>query len=213
MRTNSSLLGAEPVAAAPVRARHAANAAEVGPANVPSLDLESDRAYTTGTGDTSTFSIRSFDVVRTFVEALTAKNAAPAPEHEVSVSRWIDWDAIEASVADSASLEHAIGRAVVMADQMSRDPLSINPCAPLSNGRNDASDEDVVVAPVALTSPGELASPTAAGEPASPTAAGEPADPFFAFNVTDVVPDFGDTSRYRARVVRRMSKMFGPTTE
>lgn len=34
-------------------------------------------------------------------------------------------------------------------------------------------------------------------------------EPFFAFSVTDVVPDFGDQSRYRARVAKRVAKIFG----
>jgi hypothetical protein len=34
-------------------------------------------------------------------------------------------------------------------------------------------------------------------------------DPFFAFSMADVIPDFGDESRYRTRVARKMTRMFG----
>lgn len=42
------------------------------------------------------------------------------------------------------------------------------------------------------------------------TTTGDQVDqPFFAFSVTDVVPDFGDDSRYRTRVAKRVAKIFG----
>ena len=75
-------------------------------------------------------------------------------------------------MADSSTLEQAIGRAVVVADQMSRGVL-----------------DD--------TQPGD-----------SPSL--KPEDPFFAFSVADVIPDFGDQSRYRTRVARRVTRIFGP---
>jgi hypothetical protein len=61
-----------------------------------------------------------FGLVRTFVEHLAAKNASEGLESYRSSLRTIDWETVESSVADSRSFEQAIGRAVVIADQMSR---------------------------------------------------------------------------------------------
>ena len=34
-------------------------------------------------------------------------------------------------------------------------------------------------------------------------------DPFVAFSVAEAVPDFGDQSRYRSRVTRKVARNFG----
>jgi hypothetical protein len=44
------------------------------------------------------------------------------------------------------------------------------------------------------------------GDPVSSTQA---EDPFFAFSLADVVPDFGDESRYRTRMAKKMTRIFG----
>ena len=89
-----------------------------------------------------------------------------------SARQVVDWRAVDASVADSRSLEQAIGRAVVIADQMSRGVF----------------DE---------THPGQ------------PPSSLKAAEPFFAFSMADVVPDFGDGTRYRTRVARKMARLLG----
>ena len=61
------------------------------------------------------FAIGSVGLVREFVEHMVATGASA----ELG-KRSIDWEAVEASVADARSYEHAIGRAVVIADQMCR---------------------------------------------------------------------------------------------
>jgi len=101
-----------------------------------------------------------------------AENALGALGNGVSAPYLIDWGAVEASVADSRTLEQAIGRAVVIADQMSRGVF-----------------DD--------THPGQ-----------SPSSL-KPEEPFFAFSMADVVPDFGDGSRYRIRVARKMARILG----
>jgi len=106
------------------------------------------------------------------VEELVAENASAALGNGRSARYTIDWAAMEASVADSRTLEHAIGRAVVIADQVSRGVFDDNQT----------------------------------GGPPSPIKA---EDPFFAFSLADVVPDFGDESRYRTRVVRKVARIFG----
>ena len=58
---------------------------------------------------TSTFDIGSLDLVREFVEHVVTKNAlAGSMDH--SSRHAIDWDALEASIANSSTLEQAIGR-------------------------------------------------------------------------------------------------------
>jgi hypothetical protein len=114
--------------------------------------------------------------VREFVELMAAKNAPIPSEPHPSPAHAIDWDAVEASVANIGTLEAAIGRAIVLADQMSRGSF-----------------------------PADLATSVL------PPLGAE--DPFFAFSMADVVPDFGDESRYRNRVVRRVARIFGPASQ
>jgi hypothetical protein len=116
------------------------------------------------------FDISSFDLVHNFVEHLVAKNASQALEINRSSRPTIDWETVEASVADSCSFEQAIGRAVVIADQMSRGVFG---------------DTQFGDAPPSVE------------------------DPFFPFSVADVIPDFGDESRYRTRVARKVGRIFG----
>lgn len=118
------------------------------------------------------FDIESFGLVRMFVEHVVAKNASAPLGNDGSAGHEIDWGAVEASVADSRTIEQAIGRAVVIADQMSR-------------GYFDGS------------------------QPGDPPLSPKVEDPFFAFSMADVVPDFGDGSRYRTRVTRKVSRIFG----
>jgi hypothetical protein len=117
---------------------------------------------------TTSAATRSFDVVRKFLEHLVVENAVGADGRVGSAQYEIDWAAVEASVSDCQTLEQAIGRAVVVADQMSRGVLDGIQCTDLW----PAYDAD---------------------------------DPFFAFSVADVAPDFGDESRYRKRVVRKVA--------
>jgi hypothetical protein len=62
----------------------------------------------------------SFDLVRKFLEHLVIENAAGLDGRDGSAQYQIDWAAVEASTSDCQTLEQAIGRAVVVADQMSR---------------------------------------------------------------------------------------------
>ena len=117
------------------------------------------------------FNIGSFDLVRKFVEHVVAKNRSVVPGNGCSSGN-VDWDAVEMFVADSHSFEQAIGRAVVIADQMCR-------------GVFDDIDS---------------------GNP-SPLLPTEGA--FFAFSLADAAPDFGDESRYRTKMARRVARIFG----
>ena len=73
---------------------------------------------------TTSIAIGSFDLVRKFVEHLVVKNAAEGPETDGSRPYEIDWAEVEASTSDCQTLEQAIGRAVVVADRMSRGASS-----------------------------------------------------------------------------------------
>jgi hypothetical protein len=124
------------------------------------------------------FDIGSFDMVRKFVEHVVDKNAPTSPGTGERPRLAIDWDAVEASVADAPTLEQAIGRAVVIADQMSRGLFAGEQVQYGPISRPDTSFQTVE-------------------------------DPFFAFSMADVVPDFGDASRYRLRVARKVARIFG----
>jgi len=119
-----------------------------------------------------TFDIESLDLVRKFVEHVVAKNASVEVGNGRAYRRAINWAAVEASVADSSSFEQAIGRAVVIADQMCR-------------GVFDDPHPDIASSSLKTE------------------------DLFFGFSLADVVPDFGDESRYRTRVARRVARIFG----
>jgi hypothetical protein len=117
---------------------------------------------------TTSAATRSFDLVRKFLEHLVVENAVGAAGPVGSAQYEIDWAAVQASMSDCQTLEQAIGRAVVVADQMSRGVFDGIQCTDLW----PAYDVN---------------------------------DPFFAFSVADVAPDFGDESRYRKRVVRKVA--------
>jgi hypothetical protein len=126
----------------------------------------------TGSPFIARFEVGSFAIVRQFVEHIMDKNAPTQAENGERTRLAIDWEAVEVAVADSRTLEQAVGRAVVIADQTSR-------------GLSD-----------------EYQLPEAAPWPKF-------VDPFFAFSLSDVLPDFGDGSRYRSKVRRKVAKIFG----
>lgn len=132
------------------------------------------------------FDIGSIELVREFMEHMVAKNTSQALGNGRSTRYAIDWGAVEASIAGSRTLEQAIGRAVVLADQVSR-----RVCNATESGDSPSLSADSLSA-------NSLGADQLSAE-----------DPFFAFSLADVVPDFGDESRYRTRVVRRMAKVFG----
>ncbi len=108
--------------------------------------------------------------MRRFVEHLVAEGSSTVITSGLT-RKQVDWGALEAAVAESNSIEQAIGRAVALADRMCR---------------GDSGERQLTV-----------------------TTSAEKADqPFFAFSVADVVPDFGDDSRYRTRVAKRVARIF-----
>jgi hypothetical protein len=117
------------------------------------------------------YDIVAFDLVRQFVERMVAGNPLGESVSGRS-SNSVDWETLTASVSSSRSLEHAIGRAVVIADQMCRGVFD---------------DTQPCVGPPSM----------------------ETENPFFWFNVTEVVADFGDESRYRTKVAKKMARIFG----
>jgi hypothetical protein len=114
----------------------------------------------------------SLDLARKFLEHLMLENAAGAVGRGGSVQYEIDWATVEASTSDCQTLEEAIGRAVVVAHQMSRGVF-----------------DDI--------------------QGAGSWPSYDANDPFFAFSVADVAPDFGDESRYRKRVARKVAGILG----
>jgi spore germination protein YaaH len=138
----------------------------------PDASIHSEEALSGGSASAiETFDIGSFGLVRKFVEHVVAKNASAVLGNGRSARHAIDWEAVEASVADSRTLEQAIGRAVVIADQMCRGVFDITRLG-------DAPSRKAEV-------------------------------PFFTFSMADVVPDFGDESRYRTRVARKVARILG----
>ena len=125
------------------------------------------------------YDIGSFDLVRNFVELVIAKNASTLLGSGRSLRSGVDWKAVEAAVADSPSFEQAIGRAIVITDQMCRGVFD---SAQLDDAPSSQDD-----APSSLKTD----------------------DPFFAFSMADVDADFGDECRYRTLVAKRLGRIFG----
>jgi hypothetical protein len=127
-----------------------------------------------GRGDTpqraTPFDVSSFELVRTFAETVLCRDRS---DDDVLRYHPIDWKAVEAAVSDCATIEQAVGRAVVVADQMSRGLVE---GIPIEGASADPKRED----------------------------------PFFAFSMADVDADFGDESRYRSRVARRVARFVRP---
>jgi hypothetical protein len=143
---------------------------------------------------TGRFEVGSFDMVRNFVEHGLK---ATTPSSNSGRSRFaINWSAVEASVADAPTLELAIGRAVVVADQMARGLFD----GPPDPDRATADEEGAVASQRSLTV-------LSTRKDEGPSQVAE--DPFFAFSIADVVPDFGDDSRYRLRVARKVARILG----
>ena len=117
----------------------------------------------------------SFEIVRHFVEHLANASQSGALDRRQAPPLRVNWEVIRTAITGCHSIEQAIGRAVVVADQMSRRKLD-NP-----NGG------DVLLGAEAED------------------------HPFFAAGTAEIVPDFGDQSRYRTRLARRFSGLFGST--
>ena len=81
-------------------------------------------AHGTCATEADTLDIGAFELVRKFVEHLIAEQAASAGRDGSSARLEFDWDALTTSVADSISLEIAIGRAVAAADRLVRERSS-----------------------------------------------------------------------------------------
>lgn len=143
----------------------------------PGSYFRSDAVSGTSASANVSFDIGSVDLVRKFVEHVTAKDASAVQGHGRSPRSDFDWELVTANVAGSRSFEHAIGRAVVIADQMRRGMFD--------DTHLDASDDTHLGAASSLRTD----------------------DPFFAFSMADVIPDFGDESRYRTRLARKASKI------
>jgi hypothetical protein len=113
-----------------------------------------------------------FDLVQKFLKHLMVKNPERAVGGGGSVRYEIDWATVEACTTDCQTLEQAIGRAVVVADQMSRGVFAGLQYA----DRWPPYDAN---------------------------------DTFFAFSLADVAADFGDESRYRKRVAKKVVGILG----
>ena len=166
------------------------------PKTITSRPRSAREALPAGPGSaTDSFGIGSFELVRQFVEHLAAKNPAAVLGNGHASRDPIDWAALEALVADSRSFEQAIGRAVVVADRM---------CRGVFDDTQFADSPSIGESPSHPVAVGPLSSPSAGGP--LPSSGSE--QPFFDFSNADVVPDFGDGSRYRAKVARKVARIF-----
>ena len=138
----------------------------------PGHSIHGEETARPGWTATGSFDVGSFELVRRFVDHVVSQNASARLGNVQASRRMIDWAAVQASVADSRTLEQAIGRAVVIADRMSR----VQPDGTLHEDSPSSRKIE---------------------------------NPFFAFSMADVIADFGDESRYRTRMARRVTSILG----
>ena len=136
----------------------------------------------------------SFDLARQFIEHMVTNDALARSMNGYPCTSAVDWKAVQATIADSRTLEHAIGRAVVIASQMCRGACHESPQGAEENRPSGVRPS---VAPRSRTTTDDL------------LIAFHDDDPFFSFNSVDAIPDFGDESRYRTRVARKMARVCG----
>ncbi len=87
----------------------------------------SPRAVEAAVGPSKTgvaFDIGALELVHKFVEHLGAEQASDAEPDGTSARRAVDWEAVAGAVGGSPCLEIAIGRAIVVAARLIRDPSS-----------------------------------------------------------------------------------------
>lgn len=136
------------------------------------------------------FDVRSLELVREFVEHLFDAHATRQSDDTLA-RHVVDWEMVEACISDCHSIEHAIGRAVLAADQMARGVFDGGRLRALRPAQGQAQE-----AAPALDVRGPQHPPHAPSE-----------DAFFAFSVADAVADFGDESRYRTKVAKKVARV------
>jgi hypothetical protein len=130
----------------------------------------------------STASERTFEFLETFIQNQAVTNAARQPEGDRDSPPAIEWELVTEAIGGAHSVEQAIGRVVVIVDQINRG----------ARLNRDVLDDQGQC----------LASPPVRDD-----------DPFFAFSVIDSLPDFGDQSRYRTRLAKKVGRMLRPNEE
>jgi hypothetical protein len=126
-------------------------------------------------------SANGFEILENFVDHLHTTGPLRGTVIEQNCAPSIGWDRAEEAIVDCTSIEQAIGRTLVFADQ-------INKRVATHDGRST---------------------------PSSTVRSENPAfvrdeDPFFSFSVVDSLPDFGDQSRYRSKLAKRVGRMLRP---
>jgi hypothetical protein len=89
--------------------------------------------------------VKSLDIARRFVDALFGRNATPksAETSDGPKPSKRDWEVLRAAVADTNSLEQAVGRSIVVADLLSRGVYQ-GPGAPDSVGTDGTARRTVL---------------------------------------------------------------------
>jgi hypothetical protein len=101
--------------------RSDATSAESSPkAIIPGARPDTAKAHERSSRVGDFIDIGEFGMVRSFVDHLVAKQALEEPDNRSSRRQPPNWETLVAAVADSRTLEQAIGRAVVIADRLAR---------------------------------------------------------------------------------------------
>lgn len=123
----------------------------------------------------------TFEILEKFVDHLNTTSPSRETVSDQNGGPSIEWDLAEEAIVDCNSIEQAIGRTLVFADQLNKRVV-VHDCR-------------------------SVQSSTIGNEkPASV----RDEDPFFSFSVIDSAPDFGDQSRYRSKLAKRVGRMLRP---
>lgn len=133
-----------------------------------------------------------------FVEHLADTRRSAALGTGCPSSHRVDWDALRAAATGSTSIEQAIGRAVVEAERMFRSEPDDSRVTAIQVADSLVADSQVAADVSRITESDLTVAP-------APFTSGEP---FFAFSVADVVPDFGDGTRYRTKIATKVGRIF-----
>lgn len=133
----------------------------------------------------------TLEILEQFFQHLAVTNASRGSADERGPLPSLQWGSAMKAISDSRSIEQAIGRAVVIADQLH----------PKAGTRHEDRERPV-----------DTRSGRRSFDHSQNTTSlvSQDGDPFFSFSVADSLPDFGDESRYRTRLANKVGRMLKP---
>jgi hypothetical protein len=133
----------------------------------------------------------TLEILEQFFEHLGAINASRVSADDRRSALPLEWTPAIEAISDSLSIEQAIGRSVVIADQLHQGAFA--------RQRDRERTVDQMSRGCSVDHSHNTTSFVI-----------QDGDPFFSFSVADSLPDFGDQSRYRTRLANKIGRMLKP---